>query len=81
MLAVLIERGEVVEIAPDLIYPRDVLDRLTEAVVAALRQSGTITVASMRDLIGASRKYTLALLAYLDEKRITRRVGDDRVLF
>lgn len=79
-LAVLIERGELVEIAPDLIYLRDTLDGIIGAVVEALRQSGTITVAGVRDLIGASRKYSLALLAHLDEKRITRRVGDDRVL-
>jgi selenocysteine-specific elongation factor len=79
-LAVLIERGELVEIAPDLIYPRDELDRIVGEVVAALRQSGKITVAGLRDLTGTSRKYSLALLAYLDEKRITRRVGDDRVL-
>ena len=79
-LAVLIERGELVEVAPDLIYPREVLDEIIAAVVAALRQSGTITVAGVRDLTGTSRKYSLALLAHLDEKRITRRVGDDRVL-
>ncbi|MCC7372399.1 MAG: selenocysteine-specific translation elongation factor [Chloroflexi bacterium] len=81
VLAVLIERGEVVEIAPDLVYPRDVLDEIVASVVAAIQQSGTITVAGLRDLIGASRKYALALLTHLDEKRITRRVGDDRVLF
>ena len=34
----------------------------------------------MRDLTGTSRKYSLAMLAYLDERRVTRRVGDDRVL-
>jgi selenocysteine-specific elongation factor len=80
-LAVLIERGELVEIAGDMIYPRDTLDGIIASVVAALCQSGTITVAGVRDLTGTSRKYSLALLAHLDEKRITRRVGDDRVLF
>ncbi|MGE3272507.1 MAG: SelB C-terminal domain-containing protein, partial [Chloroflexota bacterium] len=80
-LAAVIERGDLVEIASDLIYPRDVLDEILGAVVAALRASGTITVAGVRDLTGTSRKYSLALLAHLDEKRITRRVGDDRVLF
>jgi selenocysteine-specific elongation factor len=79
-LAVMIERGQLVEIASDLIYPRDTLDGIIMSVVAALRESGTITVAGVRDLTGTSRKYSLALLAHLDEKRITRRVGDDRVL-
>jgi len=34
----------------------------------------------MRDMFGTSRKYALAFLGHLDEKRITRRVGDERVL-
>jgi selenocysteine-specific elongation factor len=78
---VLISRGTLIEIAGDLIYPSDLLDRIVEQVVAAIRESGKMTVAGVRDLTGTSRKYSLALLAYLDERRITRRVGDDRVLF
>jgi selenocysteine-specific elongation factor len=31
-------------------------------------------------MFGTSRKYALALLGHLDEKRVTRRVGDERVL-
>jgi len=38
-------------------------------------------VAGVRDLTGTSRKYSLAILAHLDERRVTRRVGDDRVLY
>ena len=76
-----IERGDLVEIAPDTIYPRAILDRIVEAVLAAIRERGSISVAGVRDLTGTSRKYSLALVAYLDERRLTRRVGDDRVLF
>jgi selenocysteine-specific elongation factor len=78
---VLIERGDLVEVAPDLIYLRDMLDRIVGDVVAAIRQHGSISVAGVRDLTGTSRKYSLAILAHLDEHRVTRRVGDDRVLF
>jgi selenocysteine-specific elongation factor len=31
-------------------------------------------------MFGTSRKYALALMEHLDAKRITRRVGDERVL-
>ena len=78
---VLIERGDLVEVAPDLIYPCDVLDRIVGDVVGAIRERGSISVAGVRDLTGTSRKYSLAILAYLDERRVTRRVGDDRVLY
>jgi selenocysteine-specific elongation factor len=55
-------------------------EEMRERLVAHLREQGSITVAQVRDMFGASRKYALALLGYLDEKRITRRVGDERVL-
>jgi selenocysteine-specific elongation factor len=35
----------------------------------------------VRDLLDTSRKYAIALLEHLDERRLTRRVGDDRVPF
>jgi selenocysteine-specific elongation factor len=77
---VLIDRGELVEVAPDLIYPPEVLDRIVGDVIAAIREHGSISVAGVRDLTGTSRKYSLAILAHLDERRVTRRVGDDRLL-
>jgi selenocysteine-specific elongation factor len=76
---VLIERGDLAEIAPGMVYPRDILDGIVASIVGAIRESGSISVAGVRDLTGTSRKYSLALLAYLDERRVTRRVGDDRV--
>jgi selenocysteine-specific elongation factor len=48
--------------------------------VAHLRGHGKITVAEVRDMFNASRKYALALMEHLDERRVTRRVGDERVL-
>jgi selenocysteine-specific elongation factor len=34
----------------------------------------------VRDQFNTSRKYAVGLLEYLDEKRVTKRVGDARVL-
>jgi selenocysteine-specific elongation factor len=49
-------------------------------IVGYLQEHGSITVAQVRDMFGTSRKYALALVGYLDEQRVTRRVGDERVL-
>jgi selenocysteine-specific elongation factor len=49
-------------------------------VVGHLKAHGKITVAEVRDLFGTSRRYVLALLEHLDRERVTRRVGDERVL-
>ena len=48
------------------------------AVLAAMQED--ITVATLRDSIGASRKYTMPMLEFLDSQGLTRRVGDKRVL-
>ena len=39
-----------------------------------------VTVATLRDATGSSRKFILPLLEYLDAQRFTRRQGDARVL-
>jgi len=49
-------------------------------VVAHLREHQSITVAEVRDLFNTSRKYALGLLEDLDSRRMTKRVGDVRVL-
>ncbi|MEE9323948.1 MAG: SelB C-terminal domain-containing protein, partial [Dehalococcoidia bacterium] len=36
--------------------------------------------AQVRDILNTSRKYALALMEHLDQVKITRRVGDERVL-
>jgi len=45
-----------------------------------LQDQQTVNVATVRDIFQTSRKYALALLEYTDEQRITKRVGDERVL-
>lgn len=47
---------------------------------AFLSEHGEITLADFRDLIGASRKYALALLDHFDRMHITKKVGDSRKL-
>jgi selenocysteine-specific elongation factor len=77
----LIDRGDLVEVASDLVYPRDVYDVLVDEVRKTIGERGPITVANVRDLFDTSRKYALALLSHLDERKVTRRVGDERVLY
>jgi selenocysteine-specific elongation factor len=40
----------------------------------------TLDVASFKQLTGLSRKYAIPLLEYLDRERITRKVGDKRLV-
>ena len=80
MLSSLIEQGRLIKLNEDVVLLAETYEEMRDRVVAYLQEHGTITVAELRDLFDTSRKYTLALLGYMDEKRITRRVGDERVL-
>ncbi|HFE67045.1 MAG TPA: selenocysteine-specific translation elongation factor [Chloroflexi bacterium] len=76
----LTDLGRLVQISPDVVYAPAEYEDLTGKIVAYLREHDRINAAQTRDLLGTSRKYAIALLEHLDEKRITRRVGDDREL-
>ena len=41
-------------------------------------KNGQITLAEMRDLMGAARKFAVAILEYWDKRGITKKVGDAR---
>jgi selenocysteine-specific elongation factor len=76
----LLENGTLVRISPEIVYRAETLQEMRERVVDLIRAEGSATVAQVRDLFGASRKYIVALMEYLDQERVTRRVGDARVL-
>jgi selenocysteine-specific elongation factor len=79
VLLYLIESGEIVRIG-EFFIARGALDQVAALTRAHLRAEGRLTVAAFRDLLQTSRKYALPLLEWLDEAKITRRVGEERVL-
>ena len=80
LLAHLQEKGEVVRVNETVVFTTEAYDDMVSRIVAHLEQNGSVTVAAARELFGTSRKYVLPLLEYLDQQRVTRRVGDERVL-
>lgn len=78
--AALIEQGTLIKVTDAILLEREAYAEAQARIVAYLRQHPTITVADARDLLGTTRKYMLAIFEHLDERRITRRQGDDRVL-
>ena len=80
LLGYLIDEGKVVRVNESVIFAASAYRELTDRIVAHLHENGSITVADVRTMFDTSRKYSLPLLEYLDQQRITRRVGDERVL-
>ena len=80
LLAHLEESGRVVSVGEGVVFADEAYREMVERVTEHLRREGSITLAQVRDLFSTSRKYAQALLEHLDRERVTRRVGDERVL-
>ena len=80
LLGYLLDEGKVVRVNESVIFAAAAYRELTERIVAHLNENGSITVADVRTMFNTSRKYSLPLLEHMDQQRITRRVGDERVL-
>jgi selenocysteine-specific elongation factor len=72
--------GRIDKIATDLYFSRAAADAAKVRLVEYLEAHAEITAAVFRDLLGASRKFAIALLDHFDHIGVTTRVGDARRL-
>ncbi|HEX6800188.1 MAG TPA: selenocysteine-specific translation elongation factor [Ktedonobacterales bacterium] len=79
LVAALIDRGTLLRAGASLLLEPSAYAEAVRRVAVHLHAHGRLTVAEARDLLDTSRKYMLPILELLDEQRITRRLGDDRV--
>jgi selenocysteine-specific elongation factor len=81
LLNLLIEQQKVVKISDDVVFAASTYEEMVQKITSHIKAHGKVTLAEVRDLFHTSRKYAQAFLEYLDGKKITRRVGDERVLY
>jgi selenocysteine-specific elongation factor len=81
LLNILIAQGKAVKVSDAIVFSSKAFNEMKSGIIAQLKKSGKITLGEVRDMFGSSRKYVQALLEYLDREKITKRIGDDRVLF
>jgi selenocysteine-specific elongation factor len=80
VVRLLAQRQEIVRLSPEIALTRAAYDRAVGLVQELAAGGSPVTVATLRDRMGASRRPVLALLEYLDAQKVTRRIGDARVL-
>jgi selenocysteine-specific elongation factor len=80
VVAALVERGDLLRMNAEILLERAAYQEAVRRIVEHLRTHGRISVAEGRDVLATSRKYMLAIFERLDERRITMRDGDERVL-
>ena len=81
LLNMLIEQGKVVKVSDNVAFSPSAYNEMVGKITAQIKDKGKISLGEVRDMFGTSRKYAQALLEYLDRKKVTKRVGDDRVLY
>ena len=80
LMTLLLRDKTLIKVSDDLVFHRSALDSLRASIAALKPKSPKIDVGRFKDLTGVSRKYAIPLLEYLDRERVTRRVGDERVI-
>lgn len=73
--------GWVTEVAEGIVFHHQAWHEIVTWVLTTIDTQGSVSVAQLRDRFDTTRKYALAVMEYLDSKRITRRRDDVRVRF
>ena len=79
----LLQRQKVLVRVDVLLFHDEALKRLKAEVTALKASAGAgarIDVATFKERFGVTRKFAIPLLEYLDRERLTKRVGDTRVM-
>src|SRR6185369_10645304 len=79
----LLQRQKVLVRVDSLLFHDSALKRLKEDVASLKASAGAgarIDVATFKERFGVTRKFAIPLLEYLDRERVTRRMGDTRVV-
>lgn len=80
IVTLLLRDRVLVKVSDDLVFHRSALEQLRQQVAAQKTKSSNMDVGLFKEMAGVSRKYAIPLLEYLDRERVTKRVGDSRVI-
>ena len=80
IVTLLLRDKVLIKVSDELVFHRDALADLRKRLAIEKAKSVKIDVGRFKDLTGVTRKYAIPLLEYLDRERVTRRVGNERVI-
>jgi selenocysteine-specific elongation factor len=80
IVTLLLRDRVLIKISEELVFHQSALMDLRHKIATLKTTTPKIDVARFKEMTGVSRKYAIPLLEYLDRERVTRRVGDERVI-
>jgi selenocysteine-specific elongation factor len=80
LIQLMLKENVLVKISEDMFVDRSIMDKLIADVRALKSQNPKFGVGEFKNLTGVTRKHAIPLLEYLDRQRVTKRVGDERMI-
>lgn len=80
LLRYLCNEGQLVRLAKNVVLGYNTFKKAQDIVVKTIQEKGVLDSADFKYLIGSSRKYALAILDFLDTRRVTVRADNNRKL-
>ena len=80
IIQLMLKENALVKISEEMFIDRPTIDRLIADIRALKSKNPKFGVGEFKNLTGVSRKHAIPLLEYLDRQRVTRRVGDERMI-
>lgn len=81
LLMYLIGTGELTKISEEIYLLPSSLVKARNALDDLMKEAGSISVGGYRDILGTNRKVAIGILEYFDQLKVTRRSGENRVLY
>ncbi|QSZ26836.1 selenocysteine-specific translation elongation factor [Aceticella autotrophica] len=77
----LINEGRLIKINEEIFLTENNFLKAKDILTNYLKENKEITLAIYRDLLKTSRKYAVSILEYFDSIKLTKKVGDIRILY
>jgi selenocysteine-specific elongation factor len=76
----LAHEGVLVKVKSGMYFHRTHIEHLKDRLIAYLKKNKEVTTAQFKEITGGSRKFAIPLIEYLDQTKVTLRLGEKRVL-
>jgi selenocysteine-specific elongation factor len=80
IVRLLLEHQRLVQVAPDILFHAEAVERARAIVVDFIRKEGQMESVKMKYLLDTTRKFAIPMLDHLDRIGVTRAVGHTRYL-
>ncbi|MBN2496200.1 MAG: selenocysteine-specific translation elongation factor [Deltaproteobacteria bacterium] len=80
LIEFMVRSGALVHVSGDMYVSSQAVEELERRLVEYLEKHESISTQTFKGMVGASRKHVIPLAEYFDRRKVTMRVGEQRVL-